>query len=273
MALKKIHNIEIEADVVGIVFPVYYADFGGVPLIVQRFVKKLKNLTPKYIFAICNHAGGPGKTIKKFKYLISTQGGKLSAGFTVKMSVPYSPGLKIKSSFFHKKIDSKEAIMKDTDKQQELYEKWNKKLEQIIIYISDLKEGIFETSKLSPLISLSKAIFRLHYKKLAEVSEVSKEKTEDKIHYSFEQLIHLADKSFKVNDKCNSCGICAQICPVDNIEIVNGKPLWQHHCETCYACYVWCPNNAIYGEIVAYNKKYHHPEVKISDLIRSKSEI
>jgi Fe-S-cluster-containing hydrogenase component 2 len=48
--------------------------------------------------------------------------------------------------------------------------------------------------------------------------------------------------------------------------MVEGRPVWQHHCETCYACYAWCPNGAICGNIVAYNEGYHHPKVQLSDM-------
>ena len=114
--------------------------------------------------------------------------------------------------------------------------------------------------------SLSKVLFRSHYKQLAKISS---ENSVQISKYKFENLIRLADKSFEVNDHCTGCGTCSQICPVNNIKIINNKPEWQHHCENCYACYVWCPNDAIQGEIVAYNKKYHHPDVKISDMMKS----
>jgi formate hydrogenlyase subunit 6/NADH:ubiquinone oxidoreductase subunit I len=48
--------------------------------------------------------------------------------------------------------------------------------------------------------------------------------------------------------------------------------VWLHHCETCYGCYGWCPNNAITGDIVAYNEWYHNPEVSLSDILRQRQE-
>ena len=48
----------------------------------------------------------------------------LAGGFTVKMSVPYSIGLKIKKALFHKEINIEEAIEKDAEEQQDLYDKW-----------------------------------------------------------------------------------------------------------------------------------------------------
>ena len=107
-------------------------------------------------------------------------------------------------------------------------------------------------------------MFKLRYKHLAEVSS---EKPEDGSVLNFYNLIHFADKGFQVNEKCNGCSICAQICPVNNIKIVENKPEWQQHCETCYACFYWCPNDAIHGEIIAFNKKFHHPDVNLSDII------
>ena len=58
-----------------------------------------------------------------------------------------------------------------------------------------------------------------------------------------------------------------KICPVNNIEIINRHPEWQHHCENCYACFLWCPNEAIHGDIISYNDRRHHPKVTLSDMI------
>lgn len=58
----------------------------------------------------------------------------------------------------------------------------------------------------------------------------------------------ITDKRFRVDaSKCIGCGKCAQVCPVDNLKITDGKPEWLHNgrCLTCFACYHYCPQRAI----------------------------
>ena len=275
-SIIKKETISPDTEAFGIVFPVYYADFGGLPLIIERFVKKLDKLDSKYIFAVCTHAGGPCDVIRNIKELIELNGGHLALGFTIKMSKPYSVGLKMKSVIMGYAINSKEEIIKDFEKQQQIYDRWSEKLEIIKHHLINRDEGIYETmttikrSLKFPFLGLSKSMFNIRYRNLAKISSV---KANDKSNYSFQELISLADNSFEINENCNGCGICARVCPVNNIIMKNDKPEWQHHCETCYSCYVWCPQDAIHGEIVRYNKKYHHPEVKLSDMIKQKNKI
>ena len=51
------------------------------------------------------------------------------------------------------------------------------------------------------------------------------------------------------NNKCVSCGMCANICPNDAIEMKNflGKkrPFWTYHCENCMRCMGYCKKKAI----------------------------
>jgi flavodoxin/NAD-dependent dihydropyrimidine dehydrogenase PreA subunit len=54
-------------------------------------------------------------------------------------------------------------------------------------------------------------------------------------------------KFFSVSKKlCNSCGICASICPTKNIEVKNDeKPKWGNNCILCCACQIKCPQKAV----------------------------
>ncbi|MFA5859881.1 MAG: EFR1 family ferrodoxin [Elusimicrobiota bacterium] len=50
---------------------------------------------------------------------------------------------------------------------------------------------------------------------------------------------------FRVNNKCTSCGICAQQCPVNAIKMVDEKPQWSRLCEQCMRCMNLCPEQAV----------------------------
>lgn len=50
---------------------------------------------------------------------------------------------------------------------------------------------------------------------------------------------------FHVTEKCISCGKCAKLCPLNNIELINGNPKWQSNCTHCMACICACPKESI----------------------------
>ncbi len=56
---------------------------------------------------------------------------------------------------------------------------------------------------------------------------------------------NVSDSKYHVEEGCISCGKCAQVCPLNNIRLVDGKPQWQGGCTQCMACYQHCPTNAI----------------------------
>ena len=81
------------------------------------------------------------------------------------------------------------------------------------------------------------------------------------------------DGGFWLNEKCNSSGVCAGVCPVNNIEMQEGKPRWLHHCQQCLACLHWCPQEAIeLGKKTPGRKRYHHPEITAADIKAQKDK-
>ena len=61
--------------------------------------------------------------------------------------------------------------------------------------------------------------------------------------------IFVHSKKFYATDDCISCGKCVNVCPVNNICIENGKPVWSKNCTHCMACICRCPKEAIeYGK-------------------------
>ena len=66
------------------------------------------------------------------------------------------------------------------------------------------------------------------------------------------------DKGFTVSDACVSCGKCAQRCPLDNIDMVNGKPMWKGSCTHCMACICGCPMEAIEYKSISKGKRRYY---------------
>ena len=79
----------------------------------------------------------------------------------------------------------------------------------------------------------------------------------------------LGAKFKKVNENCNKCGICVDICPKKNIELFE-KPVFGNDCEYCFACIQWCPQRAIeFGRLKIDDlSKYTHPDITVKEMIK-----
>lgn len=65
-------------------------------------------------------------------------------------------------------------------------------------------------------------------------------------------------KGFTVTDKCSGCGKCVEQCPLNNISLKNGKPVWGKDCTQCSACIASCPSSAIeYGKKTMGKPRYY----------------
>jgi ferredoxin len=200
----------------------------GIPHPVIDFLNRLEIDPSKYYFAVAVNAGQVAATLIQLKNLLQQKNIKLSSGFSICMPSNYIPW---------GGADAQE-------KQQKIF---NKAMDKIGLIASSIraKEEIVPEKGPSWQNIFFSAIYRLSF---AHVPRM--------------------DKSFLTDEKCTGCGICKKICPAQNIKIVNGKPVWQHHCEQCFACIQWCPEEAIqYGSGTTKKKRYHHPEITIKDML------
>ena len=64
--------------------------------------------------------------------------------------------------------------------------------------------------------------------------------------------------AFTVSDTCIGCGQCAKRCPMNNVTLKDGKPVWGRNCTHCMACICYCPVSAIeYGKKSVGQPRYH----------------
>ena len=64
--------------------------------------------------------------------------------------------------------------------------------------------------------------------------------------------------AFTVSDACISCGQCAKRCPMNNVTLKDGKPVWGKACTHCMACICYCAVSAIeYGKKSVGQPRYH----------------
>ncbi|ESP63101.1 Ferredoxin [Smithella sp. ME-1] len=202
----------------------------GVPTRVVAFLNRLETDSPKYYFAVAVNAGQVAATLIQLKMILKEKNINLAAGFSICMPSNYIPW--------------GGAI--SPEKQQRKFEEALVKIQRIAASIRAKEERAPEKGPAWQNIFFS-AIYRLSFPKVPEM-----------------------DKAFWVDEKCSSCMICEKICPSQNISITGGKPIWQNHCEQCFACLQWCPEEAIqYGKGTTKKKRYHHPEIKLSDMLNS----
>jgi formate hydrogenlyase subunit 6/NADH:ubiquinone oxidoreductase subunit I/flavodoxin len=243
-----------QTNVIGIVFPTYYEPHGGVPLIVRRFVKKLEKIQDKYIFAICTYGAISVNAVDFLDDLIQFQGGKVAAKFTVNM--PSNMG------------QSKDINLK---KQEKMLQVWEENISVLVEQINNHADVKWDAPNLvfGKFYSLIKFIIKPltssfehpTLKKIKKYPELSK--------LNYEELLAHMDKTFNTNENCNGCGTCSQICPTQNIAMLDEKPSWQHKCEFCLACFHWCEKTAIQTSAIPELAKYHNPQIKVSDMLNA----
>ncbi len=197
------------------------------PRIVTRFIKKF-TVKPDYTFVVATCAGESGMACSVIKRLLKKSGVNLSAYFNLVMPSNYLP--------FGEAVSGDEMI--------KLFDEADSKID-LIKKTVDSKENRFDKDnswfKTRVIPGL---LFGMGY-----------------------NFIPYMAGGFKLNSECNGCGICAKVCPVQNITMADGKPDWGKKCEQCFGCINLCPQNAInYGKKTFGMKRYKNPSIKTSEL-------
>jgi ferredoxin len=211
---------------------VFPLNWSGLPKIVHDFINKIDLSKSRYIFSVITSAGDINEQpLQQIEGILRTKSKKLNAGFYITMPNNYILGFNITP-------EGKQKSLFETAKNQV-----NEIVKKIKIEEENLNKGILQ-------------------------KDVSRSKRMNK---GFREGVHESDKSFYSDEKCTSCGICEDVCPVNNIKLKDGKPQWLHRCQQCLACINFCPEEAIQFDKKSLNMgRYHHPEITIQEIINQK---
>ena len=76
-------------------------------------------------------------------------------------------------------------------------------------------------------------------------------------------------KGYIVTDQCIQCGICAKVCPANNITVTESGVTFADRCEVCYACLHNCPKNAIHMREEKSSVRFRNEHISLSDIIEA----
>jgi ferredoxin len=208
--------------------------FSGLPLMVAAFAAHLDPAAGTYVFAVITHGGGgESAALRQLDSILRKRHGR---GLDAGFGIAM-PGNYI---LMYESPKGKE--------QEEILAKADAEIAVITVPVSMCERRELPSSLIARLL------YTLIYP-------------------WFASHVHTDDKKFTVNDRCTSCGTCAAVCPADNIEMIDGKPVWKHRCELCCGSIHLCPVQAIQaGSGTEKRLRYRNPSVTVAELKKHPDE-
>lgn len=181
------------------------------PRIVRTFIRNVSFILPpsSYVYAATTCGDNMGHAMRILDKELGKKGMKTDARFAVVM-----PESNVCFSFLH--LDTPE-------REQQKIEAAKGKVAKICEIIKNRQRGIEDLVKGAIPFTYTYVLGGYYNKHL------------------------ITDKHFWVDEEaCLQCGLCAKLCPVDDIEGL--PPHWKHDgsCTNCLACYHHCPQHAIH---------------------------
>jgi ferredoxin len=196
-----------------------------------RIVLSFLQKMPKsnYIYAVATCGNGPGKTLSLVKKILLKKGMTLSAGYIVSLVSNFIALPKTKSD----------------SRVEKAFKKAESKTQSIALNVQK-KASHFDKEMPAIIVSpLSLLFLNPMYRRLP-----------------------VLDKLFSVNSRCDGCGTCRDVCPVQNIKMQDAKPVFLHECELCFACISWCPQKAInWTPLTKYRRRYKCKGISKEDIV------
>jgi flavodoxin/Pyruvate/2-oxoacid:ferredoxin oxidoreductase delta subunit len=200
-------SVTKDFDIIGIGTPAYIF---RPPFIVSDFVKSLPDLKGKSFFVFTLHGTIPGDTGNHIRRQLRKKHAR-DVGYFLCHGADYFIGYLKRGYLFSPDSPSKSELVAAV------------RFGKVVVW--RFESSIYETEKYDPAINPIYAIERF-----------TTNRRNSKLLY----------KLFKVNDQCNGCGICINVCPTRNIVAdPDDKPVWHNQCLLCGTCEMKCPKDAI----------------------------
>ncbi|WP_214020516.1 EFR1 family ferrodoxin [Methanoculleus sp.] len=208
--------------------------FAGLPAMAASFAERLDFASANYVFSVVTHGGGGGTAALRQLDGILKKGAGRGLDAGFAVSMPGNYILAYESPTGEKR----DRLLAAADSDLEA--------------IADrIRHGERLKLPYSPLTSAIRAI----------------------VYPGFLSRVHGDDRKLTVSGECTSCGTCASICPAGNIEMVDGRPVWNHRCELCCGCIHLCPAEAIQaGSGTEGRQRYRNPSVSMAELKRQRGD-
>ncbi len=205
----------------------------GIPVMVRSFISRLSVSVNTYVFGLLTF-GGTGASALKM----------IDRGIQLRRGRGINAGFMVKMPGNFPPL----SVPPMGSKQQSILAKAEADCARIA---EDIKNNHEKRPGISPLSSLLQFL----------------------LYEPFAKNVHRSGERFSISAACTSCGICATVCPSENITIQDGKPVYADRCELCCACLNYCPVQAINLGMMFGTEgrgRYHHPDITPADLHRQK---
>lgn len=227
---------------VGIIYPVY---MNALPFLVQKFICHLKVKGHPFIYIIATHGGVPGAAGANLVQNLNKSELKVNAYYEIEGINNTPKGVAPKPL-----MQLNWETILTAENYEAMENRFSNIIPEIVSDITHQNDNVSET-----LYPKSKGLTALFMKLMWRLSK------------SKPKLDLLID-----NQSCDQCGICEKICLTSRIKLSDDGPKFiSDDCHYCYACFNYCPKQAIYVKHYAKKKgRYHYPKVNWQDIANQK---